>query len=200
MFNSTITYENVLQPLHSIDPSKKGKDWCRDYSRYIYGRRIIDDNIKFLRSFADGRQSSKRYQTILDDYTAETPNTTSNPKYTRDENNNDQHTREGYMHVNYEDKFNPAPVYISSYLGIMEEQDHKIVAFAQNENAGDERETMEYMSLVKKDFGEWADTVKKMMGLQTDNEEIIPKSLDEFKMFQMMGAFKLPYEIALEKG
>lgn len=193
-------YEKSTQPLHCIDPSKKGKDWCLDYQKYIYSRRTTDNKISFLRSFAEGKQDSSRYQTLFDDFANDQSDVKPSEKYTRSDDNSPQKSREGYMHVNYDDIFSPAPVYINSFLGIMEEQEHKIVAFAQNENAGDERETMKYMSLVKKDFGEWADTVKTMMGISTDNEDqIIPKSLDEFKMFEMMGAFKLPYEIALEK-
>ena len=75
-----------------------------------------------------------------------------------------------------------------------------IVVNAVDENSGTTKEEMKYSSLVREQLNPWLIRFNTSMGIPNpENPPVLPKSMEELELFENIGAFKLPDEIAMEK-
>lgn len=169
-----------VYPKDDINPRLKSDLWGLSYFRavwddYIGGElevsRGLSDKFSELRLYSMGRQRSSKYKEWL--LGVDSAGRTN---------------RSGWMNVNFEDIFSPMPVYMDSILGIMNGQDHEISVDCVDEKSSEERSAIIYKNRI---LGQL-----KGMGIKASNEEV--KDSDEVDMLEMVGGFKLPYEMAME--
>lgn len=199
---------SLVRPKNDLDPKYKQNDpkYSLDMAKYIYssyrmGRTGIKpddiDLIELCRRYASGRQDPNKYKKIfLGD---ESPNGV----IPLDDVNNGTATvrnqREGWVDMDFEHIFSPLPKYMMNIIGMMETQEHDIFCEAQDEKSINEKEDLKYTALVNARHKELTDYVREKLGLPQSDQTLLPTNMQELSMFESMGAFKLPYEMAMER-
>ena len=209
---NTAFTSGFLKPSDNIDPNKKSKDpgYSLDWSRYIYSQFMKDGSaIKsdmgetFVRNrrYSDGRQDTAQYKQWVNGKGRTAPNI---PVV---ENGTDRLVDDirmddlGMENINFEDIFSPLPKYKKNIIGIMRGQHHDIVVNAVDENSGTEREELKYGALVTDQLKALIARFNIVFGIPDSQEQPVrPKSIEELELFENIGAFKLPYEISMEKA
>lgn len=184
----------VPEPRSILHPSLKDEKWFRQWCEYIYSTNIdysdtLSNKISELRSYSNGKQSTERYRTILDDE-LETTQKIPDEVYSRKDQNL-KSSRSGLSHINYAQVFNPMPIYIQTILGLFEDSNYALRCYAQNEFSNDDRDVLKFRKQLLKDN---PDLLTKL-----NTDEFVPKNNIELDMLMKVGGFKLPYEIACEK-
>jgi len=201
-----------LRPNDDIDPSKKSNDpsYCLDYSKYIYSQYLTDNSAiksdmaeRFVRnrSYAEGRQDTQQYKDWILGKTSDTPQIPVAGSDV-DGGNNDLSIEDlGMENINFDDIFSPLPKYVENIIGIMRTQHHDITVNAVDENSGATREELKFGSLITAQLQPLILRFNSIFQLPDSQEQkVMPKSIEELELFDNIGAFKLPYEIAMEKA
>jgi len=208
---NTFAKGNYLRPSDDIEPNKKqkSKKYSLEYSRFIYSQYIknssaitsdMADNFIRNRSYARGEQDTEQYRNWIvgkkdDDH--KIPSTID-----RTDNNyaNIDIDDLGLENINFDDVFSPLPKYIEIIIGIMRSQEHDIIVNAEDENSGTLKEELKFSSYIRSQLKPLIIRFNTVFNIPDTNEEaVLPASLEELELFDNIGAFKLPYEIAMEK-
>lgn len=178
-------------PSDTTEPEDRDDKWHLAWAQAIYsyyvqnrcGVRYSDKDLYDTnRRYANGTQSPNIYMDML-------------------LGNETDFERQGWMNVNFDDIFSPAPKYMTAIQGIFESIEHDILARAIDEKSAVEREISKEKLWVKKMFKEQFDQVNQVLGIpQEMNQEILPESREELDMFEKMGGFKFKHELAQEKA
>lgn len=194
LFYSKNIVARVPEPPNCIHPSLKDDEWHKKWAYYIYGigadiANDISTKNSVLRSYANGKQDTQQYKTILDDE-LETTENVPDEIYSRNQQQIRQ-DRTGLTHINYAQVFNPMPIYIQTILGLFEDSNYSLRCYAENEYSNNDRDVLKYRKQLLKDF---PDALQKI-----GSDEFVPKNQIELDMLIKLGGFKLPYEVACEK-
>ena len=184
----TYSKDSYQFPKDDIDPAKKGKEWCKAYSEAIlsnYYRGLcattFDTRNKYflLRSYSNGRQSSAKYKNF----------------YLGNEVQGEE--REGWMNVNFDDIFSPAPSIVAKIQGIFQSTEHDIQVEDTGIKAGAERESKKEALWFEKLYEPQLSAINQALGVATENK-VLPDTRDELELFATLGGFKLAYETYME--
>jgi hypothetical protein len=176
-------------PEHDIDPSKKGKEWTRQFMEAIYSEYLNDgtslgysriEEMKKYRLYGAGEQSNEPYKDFLVG------------------RKDKEGKRKGYNHINW-DIFSPWPKFINVVTGIFESVEHDVVVNAVDPKSGAEKEELIWQAWYKKVHGDFENEIKQQVGLPVEDGGFVPDSMDELEMYRDMGGFKLRAEILIEK-
>ena len=203
---------NYVRPKDDINPKVKQKSptYSLEMSQFIYSQYLRNataitesmlTRFGINRSYAEGRQSTTKYRNwILGVPEKEKPTFPGPPDDT-------QRIVKGLIEediaenqLNFDDVFSPLPKYVANIIGIMDGVEHDITVEAEDENSGTMREEMKYQSWIKNELAPLLARFDTHFDIPDLNEEAVkPASLEELELFDNIGAFKLPYEIAMEK-
>jgi len=203
IYSTSIT--GYAMPLHDIDPSKKGHDWCLEFSKYIYGQHqnswFAQQQAYFpeLRSYADGTQDSAKYKSLfLDEYHDSVSDASFSMELDKETGGlirND--ARMAFTHINFDKIVSIAPAIINTLLGIFNTQEHDAVINSIDEKSSCEKNDIKYSIMSKMMFKDLYEKWQAFTGIQSASP--VPKSIEELALFESMGGFRLPYEIGLEE-
>ena len=199
------------KPVDIIDPNKKKKpEYARAYCEFIYsqfynGNSAIKSNMarRFVRnrSYAVGNQNTTVYKNWIFGAKNQGPDIPVVDPTTQTLVNQLKLEDMGLGNINFDDIFSPVPKYIDTIIGILHAVNHNIEVNATDENSGAEREEMKYMAYVKTELNKygWLTKFNASMGIpEPERPAVQPASRDELELFDNIGAFKLPVEIAME--
>jgi hypothetical protein len=195
-------------PRHDIDPELKlMPEWHKEVANYIYnyhpGSWLATRQEEFveLRAYAHGNQDTDKYQSIFMGKSNSAYNNGSGTTYGPTDNSTEFYDmtdhRMGFANIDFTQIFSPAPNMISTLQGIMESQKHAIRVAAIDENSNNERKAIEYRMIAQMQFKEMYDAFAAVLGGQEDAP--LPSSMEELKMYGMLGGFMLPYETGIQE-
>lgn len=176
-------------PKDEIPTSEKNEKWGRKFCEAIYAAYVSDrtgvpfstiDELNTLRQYAAGNQDITKYQKILLDESEEGGDL------------------EGYLNVNWE-IFSVMPKFMHIIRGIFEEQEHSIVATAIDPKSTEDREIKKLRKWFVTEYGDVLNAVYRQAGY-TPPKEWIPESMDELRLYEQVGGFKLTKETEIEEG
>ena len=208
--------DNYLKPSDDIDPNKKSNkpDYSRDYSKWIYSRFMKDGSAiksdmaaRFVRNrkYAEGRQETQQYKDwIFGGGSNDVSIPVSSDRIIKGTDVGSNHLNIedlGIDNVNFDDVFSPLPKYVENIVGIMRSNHHDIVIDAIDENSGTAKEEMKFGAYISAQMKALLVRFNTVFGIpDTKEQPVLPASLQELELFDNIGAFKLPYEIAMEKA
>jgi hypothetical protein len=190
-------------PKHDIDPKLKlEKEWNLEVAQYIYyyhsGSWLAKRQEEFdtLRSYARGEQDTEQYKSIFigqeaNNISTETADETDSSYYSL------KNHRMGFANIDFTSRFSPAPNILTTLQGIMSSQKHTIRVFATDENSNNDRKAIEYRLMAQMQYKELYDSFAAVLGQQENAP--IPSTMEELKMYGMLGGFKLPYEVGIQE-
>ena len=187
--------KNFPFPKHDIDPKKKTKDWMLGWCRAIYGQYVNNNtyynnswysNITDLRRYALGKQDSAKYKDQI--LGGKERDTTGQSK------------RKGYVNVNFENIFSPAPKYMDVIEGQMESTEHTVVVTAEDENSGTEKLNAKEAMWFRAQEKPFLEMMDDKLGIKRKEDDFMPESREELDLYDDMGGFKLRYEVAMEQA
>jgi len=199
------------KPVDTIDPNKKKKPeyalaFCKFiYSQFYNGNSAIKSDMarRFVRyrSYAVGNQDTSVYKNWLSGGKNDGPQIPIVDPQTQTLVNQLKLEDMGLENINFDDIFSPLPKYIDTIIGILHDVNHNIEVNATDENSGAEREEMKFASYVRTELNKygWLTKFNTSMGIpEPEAPPVQPASRDELELFDNIGAFKLPVEIAME--
>lgn len=208
--------DNYLKPKDDIDPNKKSKDpkYSLEYSQWIYSRFMKEGSAiksdmaeRFVtnRKYAAGNQDTQQYKDwIFGNEKNETGIPVSSDRIVKgtDTYQSNLNIEDlGLDNVNFDDIFSPLPKYVENIIGIMRSNHHDIVIDAIDENSGTAKEEMKFGAYISSQMKALIVRFNTVFNIpDTKEQPILPASLQELELFDNIGAFKLPYEIAMEKA
>lgn len=213
--NTNFKGDGYIRPRDDISPKKKQEDpkYSLEYSQFIYGQHMSENtaikhsNIELFREnrlYAEGRQSGARYkERFLGKSTNPQMRTTDVDTASNDLGTAQsmQNILEGLTNINYDEIFSPLPKYVSTIIGLITSQEHDVTVEAEDEVSGTMREEMKFDKIVRKEHEGLLKIYNETFNLPgLEDQTKKPESLDEIELYENIGAFKLPYEIAMEKG
>lgn len=203
-FTQEYRSKKYANPGDNIDPKiKRGEsprddlfmDWYLRKCQWIYSSWLNGDSyISYAntsdfvtnRLYAQGRQPINKYQEMY---------TIPDKKSGR---------RKGWMNISW-DIFSPMPKLRNIVLGKFEDIDYNIQNRAIDDGSNATREDAKETIMIESKYNELLDMFRSRIGM-TEGPQIkdakipyIPKSLDEFEMMQSLGAFKLAWEVSMDK-
>lgn len=200
-------YKNAYLPFpkHDINPDDKGEKWCRDFAKAIYGYYLNsrsgitpNDRSRFyeLRMYADGRQNPNKYKDWL-----------------IGKGQPQEKARKGFMNVNFDDIFSPAPAYIEQIIGRFEEVDHQAHVTATDPKSMTDKERAKNTAWFRKLFKPEIEAITggAMMGggeatampgqeVGQAPQQFEPESREDLELYASLGGFKQRYEVAMEQA
>lgn len=198
-----------IRPSDETSPEIKQNDpaYSLDMSNYIYYLYTNDeteitnnDRTRFVRNrlYAQGRQDTTIYKDLLldEDSKSQTPTQGSVDSDGKVSNTG----RKGYMNVNFDDVFSPLPKLLQAIVGVMEGQEHNVFAQAIDENSLTLKEDLKAKAIIKGMFIDHLTRLNKLMGIDFSEQQALPKNVKELQLFESLGAFKLRYEVGIQKA
>jgi hypothetical protein len=200
-------YQN---PLDDMDPDLKqgkkkrtdenGEDMAHRFFRekceYIYSCYLRDDayipysattDFRTNRLYAQGKQPPQKYKEQL----------TIKDKKTQ--------LRKGWMNISW-DILPILPKFRSLVLGKFDDIDYTVYTRAIDEASNTTREDIKMHVVIERKYGEMLQEFRSAIGIKEDeamsgsaNLPFIPKSLEELNMLSQMNAFRLSWEISMDK-
>lgn len=199
------------KPVDTIDPNKKRQpEYILKFSKFIYsqfynGNSAIKSDMarRFVRnrSYAVGNQDTSVYKNWIFGSKNNGPDIPIVDPATETLVNEIKLEDMGLGNINFDDVFSPLPKYVDTIIGILHDVNHNIEVNATDEKSGAEREEMKYMSYVKTELNKygWLTKFNTAMGIpEPEAPPVQPESRKELELFENIGAFKLPVEIAME--
>jgi hypothetical protein len=194
-------------PDDAVNPEEKqSKDWCVQFAKSIYSMYCLNlTAINFgdlpmlarLRSYGNGAQSTLQYMDILDPEEAVTTGeglpSALGPGATT------QMARKGFMNINW-DILKIAPKFKNYLLGLAEEIDYDVFADGVDEKSSQAREMEKWKLWVEMQFGKQVAEMAAEAGVEMQQPDYVPETMQELEMFSQMGGFKLKSEIAIESA
>lgn len=196
--------KTLIKPKEVLHPDFKDEAWHLAWQEWIYQRHINDKTaIKYsgiairdeLRLYSEGRQGSERYKKQL----LGGKDMPKIPVNDVDGSATLQGGREGWMDVNFEDIFSPAPKYMDTLKGIFEAQEHDIVLSANDESSMTEKTKKKWDTYVNAKHGRDFSSFDKATGLPNREALYEIESIEELEIYDKIGGFKLSYETGMEK-
>jgi len=187
-------------PSDDIDPEKKDMDWCKQYAEAIYSvymrdRAAITTSDRAImavhRLYGAGKQPVDKYKPML----MGTNKKSDGPGMA----NGADFLRKGLVNINWE-ILSVIPKFKQVVLGLFEEIDHTITANSIDESAGIDREKEIYDAWFDKRYGEGFRKMMAELGIESDEPQYLPDSLEEAQIFHSIGGFKTQQEIGLEEA
>lgn len=208
------TYKNGYfdRPSDDIDPKLKQNDPVYSlrfmefmYSEYCLGRTAItpDDigRFKINLSYARGQQSTELYKDLILDELRNSPDQLYQQGGDAFNPPKNKKARSGFVSIDFSRIYSPIPKYINNIIGIMEEQEHAVVAQAIDERSGDLREQLKFRRYIEGKLKEELREFDNIMGVQQDDQGIVyPTSIEELALHEQMGSFKLEYESGIQRA
>jgi len=181
-------------PKHEINPKLKDHDWCVKFCQAMYAAWIRDttalpysklNEFQSLRSYGAGTQDPEIYQDILlgESEKGAPP----------------QAERQGWLNINW-DIFSPAVKFKNVVIGIMEAQEHDIVATAVDPISGKEREEKKWELWLRAQYKKEIDYIDRNMRVKRGEDEFLPGNMQELQVYEELGGLKLKKEFAMERG
>lgn len=180
-------------PRHDISSDKKLEKWHKDFSEAIFAAWIAGNTgipyskiqkYKELRQFGNGTQPISKYQNIF---------------LGQDEENSGGENKEGFYNLNWE-IFSVAPKFKCVVMGIMESQDHSIVANAVDKLSRNERDSAKWNRWFESVYRKELVNIRESIGVKQSMGGYLPETIEELELFENMGGFKLRKEASIEKG
>lgn len=179
-------------PKHDINPDKKGKEWCMLWLKAIYTNYLnnktgiyFNSRSRFyeLRQYAEGAQNPNKYKEWL-----------------IGKGQPQEKARKGFMNVNFDDIFSPAPAYIQTIVGKFEDLEHMISVDALDPKSGEERRREKNKARFRMEFKPQLEQIEQAIGVQKPQGEYQPETMAELELYDSMGGFKQRYELAMEEA
>lgn len=178
-----------VNPLDDITDKIGDKDWAIKkgewlIGEYQQGRTVISNSrreqIRTARLYGQGMQSNTKYKDIL------TPWNKSKSKRVQD------------LNISW-DIFPIFPKFRNKILGMFDGQDYTPSASAIDETSYGLKEDMKVKSVLRAKQAEFLDLFKRMSGAEGMEDGIKSPTLEDANFWQEMGAFKLKWEVGMEK-
>lgn len=182
--------------INLTDESEKvQKQWYLDKAKYLYSSYFKNDtyipysnsdDYEINRLYAQGRQPVSKYQELL---------TTLDKKTGK---------RKGWMNISW-DVLPILPKFRNIVLGKFEDIDYNIMVRAVDEASNNVRDDAKMMIMIENKYGEILQGFRSAIGMDKDPAlkdaklPYIPKTVEELEMMTQLGAFKLSWEIAMDK-
>lgn len=207
-YNSKYLDSKYVNPGDDVDPkikrgvatgetqAEKQYNWFLQKCEYIYAAYLRDDafipysgvrDYRLNRLYAQGMQPNTKYMDRL----------TLKDKATN--------LRKGWMNISW-DILPILPKFRSLVLGKFEDIDYSIQVRAIDDASNTVREDSKMAVMVEQKYGEILKEIRTAIGLPAEAQAqqdaklpFIPKSLEEFEMMGQMGAFKLQWEVSMDK-
>jgi len=199
------------KPTDILDPNKKkGPEYALSFCKFIYSQfynnySAIKSNMarRFVRnrSYAVGNQDTSIYKNWIFGSKNDQPQIPIVDPTTQTLVNQFKLEDMGLENINFDDIFSPLPKYVDNIIGILHGVNHNIVVNATDENSGAEREEMKFSAYVREELNKygWLTKFNASMGIpEPQSPPVQPASRQELELFDNIGAFKLPAEIAME--
>lgn len=199
----------VTMPRHDIDPELKLQPkWHKEVANYIYayhqGSWLQQRQKEFsaLRAYANNDQDRQQYKSIYEgvDNTNQESGTGTElgPTNRGSEWYSMTGNRMGFANIDFTKIFSPATNMITTLKGIMESQKHTMRVSAVDENSNNDRKAIEYRLKAQMEFKDMFDSFAAVLGEKQDQP--LPSTMEELKMYGMLGGFTLPYEAGIQTG
>lgn len=202
-----------IRPRDEIDPKvKQGKpEYALSFCQYVYDNYRMNasainsamlDRFRKNLEYAEGRQSTEKYKNWIVGISNK-----NSPTVPAGVDESTQNVLMDFIEedvamdqINFDEVFSPAPKYVANIIGIMQSQEHNVTVEATDERSGSLRDDMKWDSWVRNELKAELKKFNLMMEIPDFNEEEIkPSSIGELELFENIGAFKLAYEIGMEK-
>ena len=179
-------------PNHEINPKEKDTAWRMQFCKAMFAYWVRDktalpysqlNEYATLRAYGAGKQSPEIYQDLL-------------LGKEQDQRNAE---REGWYNLNW-DIFSPAVKFKNVVLGIMESQEHDIMATSVDPISGDEREEKKWGMWFESQYRKDLQYIDRNMGTKRAEGQFMPENLQELEIYEELGGFKLKKEFAMERG
>lgn len=200
---------NYVKPSDILDPNKKKtEEYALPFCEFIYAQyynnySAIKENMAYTiarnRSYATGSQDTSQYKNWIFGSSDDKPNIPINPA-TEGLVNELRLEDTGLVNINFNDIYSPLPKYIDNIIGIFDSVNHNINVQAIDENSGTSREELKFGAYVTEQLKAFLTRFSVSMGIPLpETPPVLPQSIQELELFENIGAFKLPTEIAMEK-
>ncbi len=186
-------------PSDDIDPELKDMSWCRQYAEAIFSvymrdRAAITTSDRAMmgvhRLYGAGKQPVDKYKPmLLGTKQGEGPQLANGADF----------LRKGLVNINWE-ILSVIPKFKQVVIGLFEDIDHTIAANSIDESAGIDKEKEIYNAWFDKKYGEPFRKMMAEMGIESEEPQFLPDSLEEAQIFHDIGGFKTQQEIALEEA
>ena len=199
------------KPTDILDPNKKKTpEYALSYCKFIYSQFYNNNSAikadmarRFVRnrSYAVGNQDTSIYKNWIFGAKNDGPQVPIVDSTTQTLLNQVKLEDMGLENINFDDIFSPLPKYIDNIIGILHDVNHNIVVNATDENSGSQREEVKFASYVRGELNKygWLTKFNTSLGIpEPENPPVQPASRQELELFDNIGAFKLPAEIAME--
>jgi hypothetical protein len=193
-------------PHRDRNPKEKDAKYHRNNAEAVYslflrnktsfGLLTIND---FLtnRLYSNGDQPIDQYKSFLMHEETEDGSTVSIGSF------DDTHIgklskRSGWGNVLFKN-VSPAPLYLNAIHGMLDKYDWDVYADTIDSNSNDLKENLAYTKLCEGIHANWQVEYKKNAGIPVDENTVLPKSVEELKMFEAKDGFKLNVARAMQK-
>lgn len=106
--------------------------------------------------------------------------------------------RQGWGNILFKN-VSPAPMYLNAIHGMLDKYDWDVYADTIDANSNDLKENLAYTKLCEGIHADWQVEYKKNAGIPVDENTVLPKSIEELKMFESKDGFKLNVARAMQK-
>jgi len=195
-------------PNRDINPSEKGRDYCLNFAKAIYGKYVgnktawpytLRSHWENMRLYAKGMQNTEKYKNWLladltdtdstaDDYDDSTANSAIGRRA----------KREGWYNLLW-DVVSPAPKIMNSIHGMFDDVEYDIYVDVIDEKSKDLQENDKWQKIVEGKFADWQNEYKMRAGIPIDENVPLPKSEEEFNMMFAGEGIKLGIAKAMQK-
>lgn len=192
---SVVPYQsgNYPFPRHDVPVGQKLEEWHKKFCEAMFASWISgntglpyskNERFEHLRAIGNGTQSIEQYQdTIL------------GPEDTEHKTG----AREGYSNIVWK-IFSVAPKFKYVVMGIMESQEHSIVANAIDKLSVNEKDTIKWDTWFESVYKKELSGIRKSIGMKESSGGYLPETKEELELFQNMGGMKLKKEVSIVKG
>lgn len=189
----------VLWPKDDIDPKKKDGKWLSQVGHAIFYR--YENNKTYfsradiarlfeIRNYSEGRQSPQKY---IDMWASRGDEKTKGPKAGGSTVNRGR--RKGYSNIDFQ-IFSMAPELKRIIHSIISTDGQRIQADSINPDIRNQKALNKYKLYVKSKM----EPLMKQLGTpQMSEEQFVPQNMTELELYEIMGGFKMSFEIGIEK-
>lgn len=194
------TSGSAIRPKQDIPFSEKTDQWAVANAKYILSYHqngesgipnTFKDKVQELRNYSAGRQNPEKYKKVLIG-----ENTTPTIPTGSSDQNTTVAANEGWMNVDFNNIFSPAPKYIYNLLGKFEEVGSSIGVNAIDTFSTKKKEQQKASLMVLNKFKDSIPPDAPMPeGLEGKK---IPNTKEELDLYESIGGLKQPFEANME--
>jgi hypothetical protein len=183
-------YEFAFPPQDLSPEEKNEKDWNLQMCEAIWALQVNNkcgikyselNKIRTNRLYSQASQDSSQYQEKIFEW------------------QQDDLEKKGYVNLNFKN-ISVMPKMLQIYLAIAENINYKIRANAIDPYSMTQKEYQKYKIWYQKEFAKENREIDQQLGIESQQVDFNPDSLDEIDVYMDLGGFKLIPELAIEES